>query len=149
MLVDPAQTSDAQPLAKLMQHPRLRHSKPVGQMGKAAPGSLFSQHLDQQIERVYRRQECQQMHPPKLSGTKEPASATTVRLWKLLVDPRIGNVRRESLEQRLGSGSWQQRIHGRQSYPKNSRASAAISLPHFLCTNSWQFATCSKFPNTL
>lgn len=131
MLVDPAQTRHAQPLAKLMQHPRLRQSIPVGQMGKATPGSLFGQHLDQQIERVHRRPERQQLHPPKRGGTQEPTSAPTVRLRKLLVAPRIGNVGRESLAQRLGSGGWQQRIHGRQSYPKNSRASAAISQPHF------------------
>ncbi len=75
-----------------MQHPRLWHRIPVGQMGKATPGSLFGQHLDQQVERVHRRQERQQMHSPKLGGTKEPTSATTVRLRKLPVDPRIGNV---------------------------------------------------------
>ena len=149
MLVDPAQPSHPHPLAKLMQQPRLRQSITVVQMGKATPASLFGQHLDQQIERVHRRQEREQMHPPKLSGTKEPASATTVRLRKLLVDPRSGNVGRESLEQSLGSGGWQQRIHGHQSYPKNSRASVAISQFHFLGTSSCRSATCSEFPNTL
>lgn len=149
MLVDPAQPGHAQPLAKLMQHPRLRHRMAVWQMGKATPGSLFGQHLDQQVERMHRRQQRQQMQPPKLGGTKEPTSATTVRLRKLLVDPRIGNVGRKSLEQSLGSGGWQQRIHDRQSYPKNSRASVGISHHHFLGTNPCRSITCFEFPNTL
>ena len=149
MLVDPAQPSHPHPLAKLMQQPRLRQSITVVQMGKATPASLFGQHLDQQIERVHGRHERQQMHPPKLGGSKEPTPATTVRLRKLLVDPGIGNVGRESLEQCLGSGSWQQRIHRHQSYPKNPRASAAISHLHFLGTSSCRLATCSEFPNTL
>jgi hypothetical protein len=149
VLVDLAQSRHTQPLAKLMQHPRLRQNIPVGQMGKATPGSLFGQHLDKQIVRVHGRQERQQMDPPKLGATKEPTSATSVRLRKLLVDPRIGNVGRESCEQSFGSGSRQQRIHGSQSYPKNSRASAAISPLHFLCISSSHFATSSEFPNTL
>src|SRR5262249_34643638 len=89
------------------------------------------------------------MHPPKLGGTKEATTATTVRLRKLLVNPPIGNVGRKSLEQSLGSCGRQQRIHGRQSYPKNSSASAAISQHHFLCINLWPFVTSSEFPNTL
>jgi len=44
---------------------------PVGQMGKTTPRFLFGQHLDQQIEGVDRRQERQQMHPPKLGRAKE------------------------------------------------------------------------------
>jgi len=108
---------------------------PVGQMGKTTPRFLFGQHLDQQIEGVDRRQERQQMHPPKLGRAKESTSATALRLRELLVNPGVGNVGRESLEQCVGSSGWQQRIHGRQNYRKNSCASVAISHTHFSCTS--------------
>jgi len=64
VFVDPAQPGHAQPLPKLMQHPRLRQFIPIGQVGKATPSPLFGQHLDQQVERMHGSQQRQQMHPP-------------------------------------------------------------------------------------
>jgi hypothetical protein len=87
VFVDPAQPGHAQPLPKLMQHPRLRQVIPIGQVGKAAPGPLFGQHLDQQVKRMHGGQQRQQMHPPKLGGAKEPTPTAATQLRKFLVDP--------------------------------------------------------------
>lgn len=101
VFVDPAQPGYAQPLPKLMQHPRLWQFIPIGQVGKATPGPLFDQHLDQQVERMHGSQQRQQMHAPKLGRTEEPTPTATTQLRKFLVDPQVRNVGRERFEQRL------------------------------------------------
>ena len=61
VFVDPAQPGHAQPLPKLMQHPRLRQFIPIGQVGKATPSPLLGQQPHQLVEGVDGRQNTQQM----------------------------------------------------------------------------------------
>lgn len=74
MLIDPAQPAHADLLPKLVQHP---HPRPLPtQPDKPTPSRLFGQLRDDQIQRMRRRQQRQQMHPPQLrraEGAAAPA----------------------------------------------------------------------------
>lgn len=90
MLIDPAQTTDPDLLPKLVQHP---HPGPVAaQPAEPTPSRLFGQLGHDQIERMRRRQQWQQMHAPQLRRTQSTAPPAGKLAWAQIVDERVGHV---------------------------------------------------------
>jgi len=98
MLVDPPQPGHSRASAKLMQHPHIRPPALATHVGKLSPSPLLGQHLDQQVHRVHRREQTQQMHAVELGGGvgAMPSASATTR--PAIVDEVVGNERIEQLE---------------------------------------------------
>lgn len=90
MLIDPAQAADPDLLPKLVQHP---HARPmVAQPTEPTPRSLFGQLGHDQIERMGRSQQRQQMHAPQLRRTEGATPPTGKLAWAQIVDEGVGHV---------------------------------------------------------
>ncbi len=72
---------------------------------------LFGQKSQQQIERMHRRQQRQQMEPPKLGCTELGPLATSRPSSPMLIDEVIGNVRVKQIQQFGGTSDGQDGIH--------------------------------------
>ena len=57
MIVDPPQPGHPHAAAKLVQNPHAGHLGLPAQTGELSPRALFGQQLDQQVHRMYRRQQ--------------------------------------------------------------------------------------------
>jgi hypothetical protein len=93
VLVDAAQTGDAGPPAKLVQHPGVGQPVAIRQVREAAPGAEFGQQCHQQIERMHGSQQCQQMGAPQLGGTEHAPPAAAVVGRPQRVDELVRNIR--------------------------------------------------------
>jgi hypothetical protein len=109
VLIDLAQSTHPDLLPKLMQHP---HARPMPtQPTEPSPGSLFGQLRHQQIERMRRSQQRQQMHAPQL-GTTQSATTPTGELARAqMVDESVGHIRRQQIQQTVGAGRRQDSSH--------------------------------------
>jgi hypothetical protein len=101
MLVDPPQTADADLLAKLRQHARLR---PLAtQSGKPLPAGLFGQLCHEQVERVGGGQHRQQMRAPQLRRTQfmPPTTCGTARTKRC--NKVVGHIVGNQFQQSIGA----------------------------------------------
>ena len=87
----------------------------MAQPGKGAPSALFGQELGEQVERMHRGQQCQQMGAPELSRTELPVWATHGPGVPAFVDEVVGNERIQQFEQLAGAGH-REAVHGRRGY---------------------------------
>ncbi len=91
----------------------------VGQMCKPSPIALLRQHLKQQVDRVNRGQQHQQMEPPQLCGTELPLATARGSVRPLFAQKTIGNKRGKLFEQGVGAGDREQRIHAQKPTLQN------------------------------
>jgi hypothetical protein len=98
MLVDAPQSGRPHATAKLMQHPHIRPRVPATHAGKLSPSRLLRQHFDQQVHRMHRRKQTQQMHAVELGGRvgAMPTACATSR--PTVVEEVVGNERIEQFE---------------------------------------------------
>lgn len=118
MFIDVAQAGDAHAVAKFVEHPDIRNGALVGQVGKAAPVTLFGQHLEQQVEGMRRREQGQQVKPIQLGRTEAAAAAAPQGPGQQLVHERIGHMRGKFPEQRSRAGLRKKRFHVPTTTPK-------------------------------
>jgi hypothetical protein len=98
MLVDAPQSGHPHLTAELMQHPHIWPRVPTTHAGKLSPSRLLRQHFDQQVHRMHRRKQTQQMHAVELGGGvgAMPAACATSRPAR--VEEVVGNERIEQFE---------------------------------------------------
>lgn len=130
MLVDPPQSGHAQPGAKLMQHPHIRHPVLAAEAREGSPSPLLRQQLDQQVQGMHRREQAQQMHAKELGRGVRVAPAAGAALRPGLIDEIVGHQRIQAFQQRHGAGGRQVGIHARHS--------AAGKLPRQRQCQTWQ-----------
>ena len=118
MFIDVAQAGDAQAVPKLVEHPDIRNGALVGQVGKAAPVALFGQQMDQQVERMRRREQRQQVKPIQLGWTETATATAAQGPGQELVHERIGHMRGKLPEQRGRAGLRKKRFHVPTTTPK-------------------------------
>jgi hypothetical protein len=109
MLMDAAQSAHADDLPKLMQHTRGGTGAP--QPGEAPPRGLFGQLHDQQVERMRRGQQGQQMRAPKLGCAQNVTPSTGKVARTDLGNEVIGHERAEPFKQMDGANGRQSRTH--------------------------------------
>src|SRR5271155_699426 len=91
LVVDLAQTANAQAGPELMEHAHIGNPLPMGQARKGTPSPLLGQQRQDLVEGVCRCQHRQQMGPPQLGCAEVwPWSALRTRI-PMLVDKSIGN----------------------------------------------------------
>jgi hypothetical protein len=104
MLIDPAQSTDADPLPKFVQHP---HPRPVAaQPAEPTPRRLFGQLGHDQIERMRRSQQRQQMRAPQLRRAQRTPPPTGEQARTQIVNEVVGHIRRDQVEQAVGASRW-------------------------------------------
>lgn len=115
-LVDLPHSHDPHPSAKGVEDPNVGRAMAMAQAGKISPRALLGQQLGQQIERMHRRQQRQQMHAPELGGAELPARAAKGTCVPMFVDEIVGDVWLKQVEQLVGTGHGQA-LHGPGAYP--------------------------------
>ena len=110
------QAQDARMGTKRVEDAHIGGAMAVAQSGKGAPGTLFRQQLCEQIERMHRGQQREQMCAPELGGAKLPTRATHGPCVPTGVDEVVRNERVEPFEQLVGAGD-RESVHGRRTYP--------------------------------
>jgi hypothetical protein len=98
MLIDLPQPGDADTRSELVQHAHIGYPALAAQIGKLSPRTLLGQHFHQQIQRMHRREQAQQMDTKELSGgvLATPPAGAAVR--PALIDKIVGNERGQQLE---------------------------------------------------
>jgi hypothetical protein len=114
MLVDLPQSGHAHAAAELVQDAHTGHLRLATQTGELSPRALLRQHLDQQIHRMHRRKQAQQMDPIKLRGTIIPPPPTGRAVRPVLIDKIVGNKRVQKIEQGSRAGRRKFGIHPRK-----------------------------------
>lgn len=102
--------------AKCIEDSHIGHAMAMAQPGKAAPGALLGQHRGEQIERMHRCQQRQQMHAPELGCAEVPARAAQRTGAPMLVDEIVGNIWIQNVEQTTGAGH-RKAVHAATGYP--------------------------------
>jgi len=115
-LVDLPQSQNTHVGAKGVEDANIGCAMAMAQAGKIPPSPLLGQQLGQQVERVHRRQQWQQMHAPELGRAELPTRAAKGTYIPALVDEVVGNVWIEQIEQLAGAGH-RQAVHGTGGYP--------------------------------
>ena len=92
MLVNPAQSCHPHPRSKLVPHPHAGHFVLTTQPCKFAPGALLRKHFHQQIYRMHRGEQAQQMQAEELGGAVGPASAAGGAVGPVLIDEIVRDV---------------------------------------------------------
>ena len=131
MFIDVTQAGDAVAIPKLVEHPDIRKGTLVGQMGKAAPVALFGQQLDQQVERMRRREQRQQVQPIQLGRTETAAATAPQGAGQELVHERIGPMRGKFPEQGGRTGLWKKRFHVPTATPRKPLCLQKSAPPGF------------------
>jgi hypothetical protein len=111
MLVDPPQTGHPHAAAELVQDAHAGHLDLAAQTGELSPGALLRQQLDQQVHRMHRCQQTQQMDPIKLGRTVISPSPTRVALRPAFVDEIVGHERTQKFKQSRRAGRRKVGIH--------------------------------------
>jgi hypothetical protein len=120
--VDLPQSHDAHAGAKRVEDANIGCAMAMAQAGKIPPSPLLRQQLAQQVERMHRRQQRQQMHAPELGWAELPTRTANRAQVPTLVDEVVGNVWIEQFEQSVGAGH-RQALHGAGGYPFGAAAS--------------------------
>ena len=102
-----------------MHHANVGNLMTVGQVGKPSPSALLRQHLKQQVDRVSRGQQHQEMEPPQLGRTEMPLATAGGSVRPLFAQKPIGNKRGKLFEQGIGAGDGKQRIHAQKPTLQN------------------------------
>jgi hypothetical protein len=121
-VVDLPQSHYAQMEAKGIQNTGVGNAMAMAEPSKAAPGALLGQQRREQIERMHRRQQRQQMHAPELRRAELPARAAHWTSAPMLVDEIVRNVWIQNVEQTTGAGHGKA-FHAAESYPFGNEAS--------------------------
>lgn len=102
VLIDPAQAADSDLPPKLVQHP---HAGPLfAQPAEPSPGRLFGQLGHDQIERMGRSQQRQQVPAPQLRRAQSTPSSAGELARAQIVDEVVGHIRRDQVQQAVGPG---------------------------------------------
>ena len=109
MLIDLPQSAHAHPPAKLMEHASRRDHTP--QAGKPAPGRLFRQLRDDEIERTRGGQPRQQMHAPQLRRAQNVTPTAGEIAGTELGDKVVRHIAGELFEQRVSADGRQKSCH--------------------------------------
>jgi hypothetical protein len=118
-LIDPTQARHSHALTKLVQHAYVRDPMAAGQMGELTPSPLLGQHLDDQIDRMRRSQQHQQMNSPQLGRVEFSVTSSGASVRPLFAKKFIGNKRREFVQKCVRASSRKQAIHVGNTTPKN------------------------------
>jgi hypothetical protein len=89
-----------------VENANVRYMVSVAQSSKGTPRALLGEHGHQEIERMHRSQQCEQMHTPELRRAERPAGSTEWARIPLFIDKLVGDV---WIEQRKQVGSARQR----------------------------------------
>jgi hypothetical protein len=128
MLIDPAQPAHPDLLSELVQHahPGPRSAQPA----ETTPRGLFGQLGDDQIERMRRRQQRQQMHAPQLGRTEGATAPAGELAGAQIVDERVGHIGRDQVEQANGPGGRKPGSHARTlPEPPRSTSPPVLAKP--------------------
>jgi len=109
--VDPPQPGHSHAPPELMQHAYAGHLGSAAQTGELSPGALLRQQFDQQIHRMHRRQQAQQMDPIKLCRTVIPPPPTGMALRPAVIDEIVRHQWVEKFKQGRRAGRRKVRIH--------------------------------------
>jgi hypothetical protein len=111
MLVDLAQPAHAYAAAKLVQDTHAGHLGLAAQTGELSPRALLRQQFDQQVHRMHRRQQTQQMDPIKLRRTVSSPPPPGVAQRPGFIDEIVGHEWVQHFEQGRRAGRRQIGIH--------------------------------------
>jgi len=111
MRVDPPQTRHAHPSAKFVQHAHPGHLGLAAQTGELSPVALLRQQLDQQVHRMHRGQQAQQMNPIKLCRAVISVPPTGASARPAFVEEVVGHKPIQEFEQRHRAGRRKVGIH--------------------------------------
>jgi hypothetical protein len=115
-LVDLPQPQHAHSGAKRVEDANVGCAMAVAQPGKIPPSPLLGQQPGQQIERMDRCQQWQQVCAPELGWAELPARTANGPDVAVVVDEVVGNVWIKQGEQLVGAGHGQA-LHGHRGYP--------------------------------
>jgi hypothetical protein len=146
--VDLPQSHHAQMESKRVEDPNVWGAMAMAQASEAAPGRLFGKHPGQQIERMHRREQRQQMRAPELGRAEVPARAARRTEVPLCVDEVVGNVWIEQIEQTAGTGN-RKAVHGAEGYPFEHDASGFCSNSQFFFSSHSRRTSYAETCNTL
>ena len=102
-----------------MHHANVGNLMTVGQVGKPSPSALLRQHLKQQIDRMNRGQQHQQMESPQLGGAEVPVATPGGSVRPLFMQKTVGNKRGKLFEQGVGARNREQRFHAQEPALQN------------------------------
>ena len=102
-----------------MHHANVGNLMTVGQVGKPSPIALLRQHLKQQVDRVSRGQQHQEMEPPLLGGAELPLATARGSVRPLFAQKIVGNKRGKLFEQGVGTGDRERQFHAQEPTLQN------------------------------
>jgi hypothetical protein len=111
MPVDGAQCTHAQGLPKLVEHPG--GGQRASQPGEAPPGGLLGQLCHEEVERMGRGQDRQQMRAPQLRRAQGMTPAAGEVAPANPGDELVGDVGTQQFEQAVGADRRQRQTHAR------------------------------------
>jgi hypothetical protein len=111
MRVDPPQPGHAHATTEFMQDAHAGHLSLTAQTGELSPGALLRQQCDQQIHRMHRRQQRQQMDPIKLCRTVISPPSTGRAMRPAVVDEIVGDEGVQKVKQGRRAGRGKIGIH--------------------------------------
>lgn len=114
MVVDAPQPGHAHTTAELMQDAHAGRLALAAQTAEFSPRPLLRQQLDQQVHRMHRRKQTQQMDPVKLGGTALPPPSSRGARRPAFVDEIIGHERAQQFKQGHRAGRRKIGVHARQ-----------------------------------
>ena len=91
----------------------------IGQVCKPSPIALLRQHLKQQIDRMNRGQQRQEMEPPQLGRTEMSLATAGGSVRPLFMQKTVGNKRGKLFEQGVGARNREQRFHAQEPTLQN------------------------------
>jgi hypothetical protein len=114
--VDLPQSADAYTGAKRVEDASVGCAMAITQPGEIPPRALLGQQPGQEVERMHRRQEWQQVRAPELRWAELPARTADRPQVAEVVDGVVGNVWIKQVEQLVGAGHGKA-VHGAGTYP--------------------------------
>jgi hypothetical protein len=111
MCVDPPQPGHSHATPELMQDAHAGHLSLAAQTGELSPGALLRQQFAQQVHRMHRREQGQQMNPIKLCRTVISPPSTGRAMRPAVVDEIVGDEGVKKVKQGRGAGRGKVGIH--------------------------------------
>lgn len=115
-LIDLPQPQHDRSGAKRVEAANIGCAMAIAQPGEIPPRALLGQQPRQQIERMDRRQQCQQVCAPELGRAELPARTANGPHGAEVVDEVVGNIWIQHVEQLVGAGNGQG-LHVARGYP--------------------------------
>jgi hypothetical protein len=126
-----------------------RHLGLAAQAGELSPRALLRQQFDQQVHRMHRRQQAQQMEPIQLGRTVLPPPPARVARRPALADEIVGHKRIEEFKQGRRAGGRKVGIHVRSLPLEFQPVSDHVAPPGILAACDYPGDGCTNFRNTL